>query len=172
MMENQRNDWKEARLTLSLSLACVCVCVCVFSTLTDRYGVMMYHNNRLITPYVRVGMQLEANAKGVGVLGICDADFLVPTHNKQSFADSPAYRNLLKKLAQTLNVFWWDKVESQQQAEGSLAPKRRPAKKTVPDVLWVQCEYVLLSILHSPPPTQTRSTPPFSPSLHSAKVVN
>ena len=105
---------------------------------SDLYGVMMYHNNRLIRPYVRVGIQLEANTKGIGVLGIVDANFLIPTHNKQSFDDTKEYRSLLKKLAETLNVFWWDKVESRVERESTTT--RRPKKKA-PDVLWVQCEY-------------------------------
>ena len=40
----------------------------------------------------RVGPQLEPNDKGLGVLGVVEADFLQPTHNKQDFDDTPAYR--------------------------------------------------------------------------------
>ena len=40
----------------------------------------------------RVGLQLEPNDKGLGVLGVVEADFLTPTHNKQDFDDTPAYR--------------------------------------------------------------------------------
>ena len=40
------------------------------------YGMMLYHRNRLIRPYHRVGMQLDPNEKGMGVLGIVEADFL------------------------------------------------------------------------------------------------
>lgn len=42
--------------------------------------------------YCRVGLQLEPNDKGLGVLGVVEADFLIPTHNKQDFDDTPAYR--------------------------------------------------------------------------------
>jgi hypothetical protein len=45
--------------------------------------MMIYHRNRLIRPYHRVGLQLEANNKGIGVLGVVQADYLEPTHNKQ-----------------------------------------------------------------------------------------
>jgi hypothetical protein len=38
--------------------------------------MMLYHRNRLIMPYVRVGMQLAAGYKGVGVIGVIEADFL------------------------------------------------------------------------------------------------
>lgn len=106
---------------------------------TDLYGVMMYHNNRLIRPYVRVGIQLEANEKGVGVLGIVDADFLKPTHNKQNFDDTKEYRALIRKMAETLQVFWWDKVESVEKE--STSRNSRSTRKKIPDVLWVQCEY-------------------------------
>ncbi len=43
----------------------------------------------------RVGLQLEPNDKGLGVLGVVEADFLQPTHNKQDFDDTPAYRYLI-----------------------------------------------------------------------------
>lgn len=39
-----------------------------------------------------MGLQLEPNDKGLGVLGVVEADFLTPTHNKQDFDDTPAYR--------------------------------------------------------------------------------
>ncbi len=44
----------------------------------------------------RVGLQLEPNDKGLGVLGVVEADFLQPTHNKQDFDDTPAYRYLTR----------------------------------------------------------------------------
>ena len=46
----------------------------------------------------RVGLQLEPNDKGLGVLGVVEADFLTPTHNKQDFDDTPTYRSLLAGL--------------------------------------------------------------------------
>lgn len=42
----------------------------------------------------RVGLQLEPNDKGLGVLGVVEADFLIPTHNKQDFDDTPTYRSI------------------------------------------------------------------------------
>ena len=106
----------------------------------DLYGVMMYHNNRLIKPYVRVGIQLEPNEKGVGVLGVVDADFLKPTHNKQNFDDTKEHRALIRKMAETLQVYWWDKVISKECKE-TTTTSSKPKRKKVPDVLWVQCEY-------------------------------
>ncbi|KAG9335389.1 hypothetical protein JZ751_005311, partial [Albula glossodonta] len=57
----------------------------------EQYGIMMYHKNRLIRAYERVGCQLKANAMGVGVIGIIECDFLKPTHNKQDFDDTEEY---------------------------------------------------------------------------------
>ena len=54
------------------------------------YGIMIYHHGRLIRPYVRVGVQLQPNEHGLGVLGVMEADFLDPTHNKQDFHDVSA----------------------------------------------------------------------------------
>lgn len=53
---------------------------------------MMYHKNRLIKAYERVGCQIKANNKGVGVIGVIDCYFLEPTHNKQSFNETDKYR--------------------------------------------------------------------------------
>lgn len=78
---------------------------------------MMYHKNRLIKAYCRVGCQLkvgsflndiyvyislffgltnlhllQTNYKGVGVIGIIECNFLDPTHNKQSFNESDKYK--------------------------------------------------------------------------------
>lgn len=61
------------------------------------YGMMIYHRNRLIRPYHRVGMQLEPNDKGVGVLGVVQADYLEPTHNKQVRIPNPGNS-------------WWEKL--------------------------------------------------------------
>ncbi|CAL8469147.1 g8688 [Coccomyxa elongata] len=129
------------------------------------YGMMIYHRNRLIRPYHRVGMQLEANEKGVGVLGVVQADYLEPTHNKQDFNDTAAYRALQNKLADILKIYWWDKVEknavpkplalpstaplgrinhlSEQpgvQQNGSSTAAATAAAASAPDDFWVQCD--------------------------------
>ncbi|QDZ18612.1 MORC family CW-type zinc finger protein [Chloropicon primus] len=113
-----------------------------FSEPEDLYGMMMYHNNRLIKPYVRVGCQMEANAKGVGVLGIIDANFLTPMHNKQDFADTKEYRGLINKLSQNLNMFWWAKVEKPAAEEKDREEQqKKKRRRKQPDVNWVQCGY-------------------------------
>eukprot|EP01051_Picozoa_sp_SAG22_P009165 SAG22_NODE_745_length_7499_cov_2.796622_1_plen_157_part_00 len=50
------------------------------------YGIMLYHHNRLIKPYFRVGVQLQPNKDGLGVLGIMEADFLQPVRARTTDA--------------------------------------------------------------------------------------
>ncbi|CAM6083007.1 unnamed protein product [Calypogeia fissa] len=112
----------------------------------NLYGMMLYHRNRLIKAYMRVGIQLEENERGMGVIGLAEADFLQPTHNKQDFDDSTAYRRLLKKLSDVLAEYWWEKKERVQAPLpqlGSQASRRGVTASTpedVPDVIWVQCD--------------------------------
>ena len=82
---------------------------------------MMYHKNRLIKAYHRVGCQLKVsvrlcakflcafllvlrlqlgcmrsyqarNRRSVGVIGVIECNHLTPTHNKQDFDNDDAYR--------------------------------------------------------------------------------
>ncbi|KAK9402120.1 protein dopey-2 [Crotalus adamanteus] len=72
----------------------------------DHYGMMMYHRNRLIKAYERVGYQLKANNMGVGVIGIIECNFLKPTHNKQDFDYTNEYRRTIHALGEKLNDYW------------------------------------------------------------------
>lgn len=63
-----------------------------------------------------MGLQLEPNDKGLGVLGVVEADFLTPTHNKQDFDDTPTYRLpsyffLTAALTALLNISPYDLSE-------------------------------------------------------------
>eukprot|EP00873_Tetraselmis_striata_P042976 jgi/Tetstr1/463240/TSEL_008171.t1 len=126
----------------------------------DLYGMMLYHRNRLIKPYLRVGIQQEANRKGVGVLGVVEADFLQPTHNKQNFDNTKSYRAMINKLAQMLKYFWYERVESvprnlyrgeyaledgETEEEGAERMQEMKLKdkesEKIPDDLWVQCDF-------------------------------
>uniref|UniRef100_A0A2R9A723 MORC family CW-type zinc finger 3 n=1 Tax=Pan paniscus TaxID=9597 RepID=A0A2R9A723_PANPA len=72
----------------------------------DHYGIMMYHRNRLIKAYEKVGCQLRANNMGVGVVGIIECNFLKPTHNKQDFDYTNEYRLTITALGEKLNDYW------------------------------------------------------------------
>lgn len=105
--------------------------------------MMMYHHNRLIKPYEHVGPQKTGRARGV--VGIIEADFLQPTHNKQDFDRTAAYWNCLRALAKRLDFY-----VSQLKSVGKM-PKRRPGRPSkaekkatkAPDQLWVQCDSCL-----------------------------
>ncbi|XP_059150087.1 uncharacterized protein LOC131936959 [Physella acuta] len=78
---------------------------------TEDYGMMLYHRNRLIKAYERVGCQKQANERGVGVIGVAQVDFLKPTHNKQDFELDYMYNTAMSAFANKLNDYWNNKSE-------------------------------------------------------------
>uniref|UniRef100_A0A6I8PPT0 MORC family CW-type zinc finger 3 n=1 Tax=Ornithorhynchus anatinus TaxID=9258 RepID=A0A6I8PPT0_ORNAN len=107
----------------------------------DHYGIMMYHSNRLIKAYERVGCQLKANNMGVGVVGIIECNFLKPTHNKQDFDYTNEYRLTITALGEKLSDYWNEmKVKKNEEHSQSL-PVEDIQKR--PDQLWVQCDSCL-----------------------------
>ncbi|XP_007423389.1 MORC family CW-type zinc finger protein 3 [Python bivittatus] len=106
----------------------------------DHYGMMMYHRNRLIKAYERVGYQLKANNMGVGVIGIIECNFLKPTHNKQDFDYTNEYRRTIHALGEKLNDYW-----NEMQAKKTDYPLEVLVDDTQkrPDQTWVQCDTCL-----------------------------
>ncbi|EMP31984.1 MORC family CW-type zinc finger protein 4 [Chelonia mydas] len=74
----------------------------------SHFGIMMYHNNRLIKSYEKVGCQMKGD--GMGVIGVIECNFLKPAHNKQDFEESKEYRRTITALGQKLNTYWKAKV--------------------------------------------------------------
>ncbi|XP_027879044.1 MORC family CW-type zinc finger protein 3a isoform X1 [Xiphophorus couchianus] len=105
----------------------------------DQYGIMMYHKNRLIKAYERVGCQLKANNKGVGVIGVIECNFLDPTHNKQSFNETDKYRKTINSLGTKLEEYW-NEIRYRKTKEDPLSTV--PVEDTMkrPDQNWVQCD--------------------------------
>uniref|UniRef100_A0A8C0A3L3 MORC family CW-type zinc finger 3 n=1 Tax=Bos mutus grunniens TaxID=30521 RepID=A0A8C0A3L3_BOSMU len=106
----------------------------------DHYGIMMYHRNRLIKAYEKVGCQLKANNMGVGVVGIIDCYFLKPTHNKQDFDYTNEYRLTITALGDKLNDYW-NEMKVKKHAEYPLNLPVDIQKR--PDQTWVQCDSCL-----------------------------
>ncbi|CAE1304793.1 MORC [Acanthosepion pharaonis] len=79
---------------------------------TENYGVLMYHRNRLIKAYEKVGFQRQANELGVGVVGVVEVDFLDPIHNKQDFKRTDRYNSFMTSLGTKLNDYWNEKCGS------------------------------------------------------------
>ncbi|KAF7663063.1 hypothetical protein LDENG_00219540 [Lucifuga dentata] len=108
----------------------------------DQYGIMMYHKNRLIKAYERVGCQLKANFQGRGVIGIIECNFMDPTHNKQSFSDSDKYRKTISSLGHKLEDYWKEiRHRRNQEDPNNSIPVEDTMKR--PDQNWVQCNNCL-----------------------------
>lgn len=98
----------------------------------NLYGIMLYHRNRLIKPYLRVGIQNQINPDAVGVIGILEADFLQPTHNKQDFdVNTNVYKNCILTLASKLETYW--------KSYKTRTVNRPSSASDLPDT-WAQCE--------------------------------
>uniref|UniRef100_A0A4W6CEE3 MORC family CW-type zinc finger 3a n=1 Tax=Lates calcarifer TaxID=8187 RepID=A0A4W6CEE3_LATCA len=105
----------------------------------DQYGIMMYHKNRLIKAYERVGCQLKANNQGVGVIGVIECNFLDPTHNKQSFIETDKYRKTMTNLGIKLEEYWKEmRYRRNKDNPNSTTPVEDTMKR--PDQNWVQCD--------------------------------
>ncbi|XP_017340918.1 MORC family CW-type zinc finger protein 3 isoform X1 [Ictalurus punctatus] len=131
----------------------------------DHYGIMMYHNNRLIKSYEKVGCQIKSSGlrSGVGVIGVIECNFLKPAHNKQDFEYTKEYRLTLAALGIKLNDYWREKKEKKAKERAFRALERKSIEGTteendeseeeeeeeeeeekeeeeIVDVSWIQCE--------------------------------
>ncbi|CAG5121804.1 unnamed protein product, partial [Candidula unifasciata] len=99
------------------------------------YGMMLYHRNRLIKAFEKVGYQRQPNDLGVGVVGVAQVDFLQPIHNKQDFNKDEKFNSVMSAFANKLNDYWNEKKGSNSSAQ--------PSVRNQPDWLWAQCEHCL-----------------------------
>ncbi|XP_072288369.1 MORC family CW-type zinc finger protein 3 [Eucyclogobius newberryi] len=116
----------------------------------EDYGIMMYHKNRLIKAYEKVGCQLKACGRraGVGVIGIIECDFLKPAHNKQDFEYTKEYRLTLSALGMKLNDYWKEVMERKraiQREYEAVAKEQENTNKgnTENGPTWLQCDECL-----------------------------
>ncbi|XP_055981774.1 MORC family CW-type zinc finger protein 4 isoform X1 [Sorex fumeus] len=101
----------------------------------NQFGVMMYHNNRLIKSFEKVGCQVKpTHGEGMGVIGVIECNFLKPAYNKQDFEYTREYRLTINALAQKLDAYWKEHFDNSTIA--------RPIPK-IPDQTWVQCDECL-----------------------------
>ncbi|KAJ8252978.1 hypothetical protein GJAV_G00207820, partial [Gymnothorax javanicus] len=108
----------------------------------EQYGIMMYHKNRLIKAYERVGCQLKANNRGVGVIGVIECNFLKPTHNKQDFDYTDEYRKTIYNLGVKLEEYWNEiRFKRDREDPNCTIPVEDTMKR--PDQNWVQCDNCL-----------------------------
>ncbi|OEL25249.1 Protein MICRORCHIDIA 6, partial [Dichanthelium oligosanthes] len=70
----------------------------------DVQGFNVYHKNRLISPFWKVAN--NSYGKGRGVVGILEANFIKPTHDKQDFEKSVLYQRLEFRLKEMTYEYW------------------------------------------------------------------
>ncbi|XP_022636271.1 protein MICRORCHIDIA 6 isoform X2 [Vigna radiata var. radiata] len=68
------------------------------------HGFNVYHKNRLILPFWQVVSY--SDSRGRGVVGILQADFIEPTHNKQDFERTSLFQKLEVRLKQMTWEYW------------------------------------------------------------------
>ncbi|MED6120452.1 hypothetical protein PIB30_020956 [Stylosanthes scabra] len=68
------------------------------------HGFNVYHKNRLILPFWQV-VNYVGN-RGRGVVGILQADFVEPTHNKQDFEKTSLFQKLEARLKEMTWEYW------------------------------------------------------------------
>ncbi|KAL8038015.1 hypothetical protein ABFS82_11G075900 [Erythranthe guttata] len=89
----------------------------------DVQGFNVYHKNRLIRPFWRLWN--AAGSDGRGVIGVLEANFVEPAHDKQGFERTTALSRLEAKLIQLQKTYWSEKCHLIGYA------KRRNSKKSV-----------------------------------------
>ncbi|KQJ96374.1 protein MICRORCHIDIA 1 [Brachypodium distachyon] len=71
------------------------------------FGMNVYHKNRLIMPFWKV-LQ-EGSSRGRSVIGVLEANFIEPAHDKQDFERTPLFIRLETKLRQIIIEYWKEK---------------------------------------------------------------
>ncbi|XP_020253957.1 protein MICRORCHIDIA 4-like, partial [Asparagus officinalis] len=70
----------------------------------DVQGFNVYHKNRLIKPFWRVWN--AAGSDGRGVIGVLEANFVEPAHDKQGFERTTVLSRLEARLIQMQKTYW------------------------------------------------------------------
>lgn len=70
----------------------------------DVQGFNVYHKNRLIKPFWRVWN--AAGSDGRGVIGVLEANFVEPAHDKQSFERTIVFSRLEARLVALQKNYW------------------------------------------------------------------
>ncbi|OMO52380.1 hypothetical protein CCACVL1_29245 [Corchorus capsularis] len=97
----------------------------------DVQGFNVYHKNRLIKPFWRVWN--AAGSSGRGVLGVLEANFVEPAHDKQGFERTIVLSRLEAKLVSMQKDYWFKNCHEVGYAA------RRPTKNSSADKSFVPC---------------------------------
>ncbi|XP_021365554.1 MORC family CW-type zinc finger protein 3-like isoform X3 [Mizuhopecten yessoensis] len=104
------------------------------STRFDDYGVMLYHYNRLILAYEKLGCQKQTNGFGNDVIAVVEADALEVINNKQDFIRDAKYSTLMDNISKKLRDYWNVKKGNAVDMEDTLKNNDEPFGN------WVQCD--------------------------------
>ncbi|GMQ10069.1 hypothetical protein CsSME_00053216 [Camellia sinensis var. sinensis] len=70
----------------------------------NLHGFNVYHKNRLILPFWHVVSYTDS--RGRGVVGVLEANFIEPTHNKQDFEKTSVFQKLENRLKEMTWEYW------------------------------------------------------------------
>eukprot|EP00249_Psilotum_nudum_P020961 c27914_g1_i1 orf=779-3388(-) len=70
----------------------------------DVQGFNVYHKNRLIKPFWRIWN--SASSQGRGIIGVLEANFVEPAHDKQGFERTTVLSRLEARLLQMQKAYW------------------------------------------------------------------
>ncbi|XP_077225908.1 protein MICRORCHIDIA 2-like [Tasmannia lanceolata] len=72
------------------------------------HGFNIYHKNRLIMPFFQLltGGSGTGSVKGNGVVGVLEANFIEPAHDKQDFERTALFIRLEMRLKQMIYDYW------------------------------------------------------------------
>ncbi|KAI3891129.1 hypothetical protein MKW98_007434 [Papaver atlanticum] len=90
----------------------------------DIQGFDVYHRNRLIKPFWRVWN--TPSSGGRGVIGVVEANFIKPAHDKQDFEKTIMLSRLETKLIDVLKKYW----NKHKGAIGYFDPKHKNTPRT------------------------------------------
>eukprot|EP00208_Stichococcus_sp_RCC1054_P002335 CAMPEP_0206137854 /NCGR_PEP_ID=MMETSP1473-20131121/2891_1 /ASSEMBLY_ACC=CAM_ASM_001109 /TAXON_ID=1461547 /ORGANISM="Stichococcus sp, Strain RCC1054" /LENGTH=543 /DNA_ID=CAMNT_0053531107 /DNA_START=101 /DNA_END=1729 /DNA_ORIENTATION=- len=113
--------------------------------LEHTFSALMYYHNRLITPFKYISTTKGKSAetqdpRGRKAVAIVDVDWIKPVHNKQEFRDpGGAYRTLLAKLKETLELFWESRVILPLHEAAKQPSSAAKSGEGVEIGTWVQC---------------------------------
>ncbi|XP_021895163.1 protein MICRORCHIDIA 6-like [Carica papaya] len=68
------------------------------------HGFCVYHKNRLILPFWQVVSY--SDSRGRGVVGVLEANFVKPTHNKQDFERTSLFQKVEVRLKEMTWEYW------------------------------------------------------------------
>eukprot|EP01127_Copromyxa_protea_P012818 TRINITY_DN3369_c0_g1_i1.p1 TRINITY_DN3369_c0_g1~~TRINITY_DN3369_c0_g1_i1.p1 ORF type:complete len:673 (-),score=98.27 TRINITY_DN3369_c0_g1_i1:418-2196(-) len=101
-------------------------------------GIMYYHNNRLVKRYDRLTLMRHGDSR---VIGVIDASFLTPTHNKQDFVQNGLSSSLEQALKDRLRMYWEQaQVEEKHGGPGKQLFMKSLEKKRGTGPFWIQCD--------------------------------